>query len=264
MRTFFISLFIITGILSAKAQSADSLYLMPRPQSVKVNDGRFLFGTQFTIGVNGPVSDKLTAAVNRFYLQLGKLTGIYFPQEYITPADNNADAQLSVRFSKTVLADIGVDESYTLEVSSSKILLTATTDIGAMRGLETLYQLVMPSGTGYYCPAVNISDSPRFKWRGLMIDVARHFISFEVLKQNIDAMAIVKMNVLHLHLSDDEGFRVESKTYPKLQQFGSNGLYYTQEQIKELVAYAHDRGIIIVPEFDLPGHSTSILAAYPF
>jgi len=264
MRIIFISLLIFTGILSAGAQSPDSLYLMPRPQSVTIKDGRFLFTTQFTIGTNGPASVKLTAAVNMFYLQLGKRTGVYFPQEFITAADNNVDAQMSVSFGKTVLAQIGVDESYSLSVSPSKIVLTAATDIGAMRGLETLYQLVMPSGAGFYCQAVEISDSPRFKWRGLMIDVARHFIPFEVLKRNIDAMAIVKMNVLHLHLSDDEGFRLESKIYPKLQQLGSNGQYYSQEQIKELVSYAHDRGIIIVPEFDLPGHSTSILAAYPF
>jgi len=264
MRIIFTSLLIFTGILSAGAQTTDSLYLMPRPQSVKINDSRFLFTTQFTIGTQGPASRKLTAAVNRFYLQLGKRSGIYFPQEYITASDNNADAQLSVRYSKEVSPQIGVDESYSLSISSTKIALSAATDIGAIRGLETLYQLVAPSGQGYYCPAVEISDSPRFKWRGLMIDVARHFIPFEVLKRNIDAMAIVKMNVLHLHFSDDEGFRVESKTYPKLQKFGSNGQYYTQEQIKELVDYAHDRGIIIVPEFDLPGHCTSILAAYPF
>jgi len=264
MRTIFTVLILLTGILSVKSQSTDSLYLMPRPQSVRINDGRSVFTNQFAIGVNGPVSSKLTAAVDRFYLQLGKRTGIYFSQEFITATDNNADAKLSVSFSKAVLPAIGIDESYKLSVSTDKIILTANTDIGAMRGLETLYQLIMPYSGGYYCPVVEISDSPRFKWRGLMIDVARHFITFEVLKRNIDAMAIVKMNVLHLHLSDDEGFRVESKVYPKLQELGSNGNYYTQEQIKQLVSYAHDRGIIIVPEFDLPGHSTSILAAYPF
>ncbi len=264
MRTIFTALLIFTGILSAGAQSPDSLYLLPRPQSAKLNSGRFVFAPQFTVGVQGPGSAKLTAAVNRFYIQLGKRTGVYFPQEFITAADNNAGAQLTVKFDRSVLPQIGIDESYSLNISPTKISLTASTDIGAMRGLETLYQLVAPSGTGYYCPAGEISDSPRFKWRGLMIDVARHFIPFEVLKRNIDAMSIVKINVLHLHLSDDEGFRVESKVYPKLQELGSNGYYYTQEQIKELMNYAHDRGIIIVPEFDLPGHSTSILAAYPF
>jgi hexosaminidase len=264
MRTIFTALLIFTIIIPASAQTADSLYLMPRPQSTTIGAGRFLFSNKFTIGITGTVSTKLTAAVNRFYLQLGKRTAIYFPQEYITASDTKTVAQMIVRADKAVAAEIGADESYKLSISAGKISISAATDIGAMHGLETLYQLVMPSHDGYYCPCIEISDAPRFKWRGLMIDVARHFIPFEVLKRNIDAMAIVKMNVLHLHLSDDEGFRVESKVYPKLQEMGSNGFYYTQDQLKELVSYAHDRGIIIVPEFDLPGHCTSILAAYPF
>jgi hexosaminidase len=263
MRFIFIALLLFTGILSASAQGADSLYLMPRPQSVQLQNGRFIFSNQFTVGISGPESTKLNAAVNRFYVQAQKRTGIFFPQEYITAADNKTGAQLSIHFDKVVPPQVGMDESYKLTVSTQKISLTANTDIGALLGLETLYQLIMPYNGGYYCPAVEIADNPRFKWRGLMVDVARHFTTMEVLKRNIDAMAIVKMNVLHLHLSDDEGFRIESKVYPLLQQKGSNGMYYTQAQIKELVTYAHDRGIIIVPEFDLPGHSTSLLAAYP-
>ena len=265
MKRFVITL-LLTGcsIFFAMAQPIDTLNLLPRPQSTKISEGKFLFTTQFTIAIHGVASEKLTAAINRFYIQLGKRTGLYFPQEFITAADNKADAQLSVNCEEVASAQIGVDESYKLMVTAAKITLTAKTDIGAIRGLETLYQLVMPGHTGFFCPLVEISDAPRFKWRGLMIDVARHFIPFEVLKRNVDAMAIVKMNVLHLHLSDDEGFRIESKVYPKLQQLGSNGFYYTQDQIKELVSYAHARGIIIVPEFDLPGHCTSMLAAYPF
>jgi hexosaminidase len=97
----------------------------------------------------------------------------------------------------------------------------------------------------------------------LTIDVSRHFIPFEVLQRNVDAMAAVKLNVLHLHLSDDQGFRVESKKFPKLQEMGSDGLYYTQNQIRELIAYARDRGIRVIPEFDMPGHSTSWFVGYP-
>jgi hexosaminidase len=264
MRTILTALLIFTGILTVNAQTADSLYLMPQPQSVKLQTGRFIFTPQFTIGIEGPASQKLIAAANRFYQQAAKRTGIYFPQEYITAADNKAEAQLSIRYNKTIVPQIGMDESYKLSVTSSKIILTANTDIGALRGLETLYQLIMPFNSGYYSPVAEIADSPRFKWRGIMIDVARHFIPMDVLKRNIDAMAEVKMNVLHLHLSDDEGFRVESKVYPRLQQQGSNGLYYTQDEIKSMVAYAHSRGIIVIPEFDLPGHCTSILAGYPF
>ena len=247
-----------------KAQAPDSLLLMPRPQTVKINAGRLYFNAQFSIGIHGPGSTKLMATVNRFYQVLGKRTGIYFSQEFISNADNKPRSTLSVTYIKTEVPHIGMDESYTLEVTGIGITLNAATDIGAMRGLETLCQLITADGTGYYYPLVSVSDAPRFKWRGLMIDVARHFIPIDVLKRNINAMAEVKMNVLHLHLSDDEGFRVESKTYTLLQQKGSNGSYYTQEEIKGIVRYAHERGIIVVPEFDLPGHSTSILAAYPY
>jgi hexosaminidase len=112
-------------------------------------------------------------------------------------------------------------------------------------------------------PPVAIQDNPRFQWRGLMIDVSRHFIPVDVLKRNIEAMAAVKMNVLHLHLTDNEGFRVESKVFPQLHIKGSNGEYYTQAQIKELVAFAEEREIIIVPEFDMPGHTKSWFAGQP-
>jgi hexosaminidase len=112
-------------------------------------------------------------------------------------------------------------------------------------------------------PAVIIEDRPRFPWRGLLIDVARHFIPVDVLKRNLDGMEAVKFNVLHWHLSDDQGFRVESKKFPKLQQFASDGKYYTQAEIREVIGYARDRGIRVVPEFDMPGHTTSWFAAYP-
>ena len=246
------------------AQIPDSLLLMPRPQNIKLMTGKFYYDARFTVGIHGPESAKLLASVNRFYQFLGKRTNIYFQQEFITNTDDKPGTGLSVAYAKSVTPVIGMDESYSLEIGSTGISLRAATDIGAMRGLETLCQLITADAVGYYCPFASITDAPRFKWRGLMIDAARHFIPMDVLKRNIDAMFEVKMNVLHLHLSDDEGFRVESKTYPLLQQKGSNGSYYTQDEIKGMVRYAHERGIIVVPEFDLPGHSTSILAAYPY
>jgi hexosaminidase len=108
-----------------------------------------------------------------------------------------------------------------------------------------------------------VEDRPRFPWRGLMIDVSRHFIPLEVMKRNIDGMAAVKLNMLHLHLSDDEGFRVESRNAPKLQELASDGESYTQDQIRELLSYARERGIRVVPEFDIPGHAVSWLIAHP-
>jgi hexosaminidase len=109
----------------------------------------------------------------------------------------------------------------------------------------------------------DIQDHPRFPWRGLHLDVCRHWMPIEVVKRNLDGMAAVKLNVFHWHLSDDQGFRVESKRFPKLQQLGSDGLYYTQDQVREVIGYARDRGIRVVPEFDMPGHTTSWLVGYP-
>jgi hexosaminidase len=112
-------------------------------------------------------------------------------------------------------------------------------------------------------PCVTIEDQPRFAWRGLMMDVSRHFMPVEVVERNLDAMAAVKLNVLHWHLSDDQGFRVESRLHPRLQLMGSDGMYYTQAEIRRVVAYARDRGIRVVPEFDIPGHTASWFPGYP-
>jgi hexosaminidase len=155
------------------------------------------------------------------------------------------------------------DESYSLDVSDSKALLKAQTVVGALRGLETFLQLLEADRKGYFIPAVSIQDKPRFPWRGLLIDIARRFEPIEVIKRNLDAMAAVKLNVLHWHLTDDQGFRIECKRYPRLHEMGSDGLYYTHEQAREIIAYARDRGIRVMPEFDMPGHSTSWLVGHP-
>jgi hexosaminidase len=132
-----------------------------------------------------------------------------------------------------------------------------------MRGLETFVQLLESDKDGFYFPAVSISDQPRFVWRGLMIDSGRHFQPVEVMKRNLDAMAAVKLNVLHWHLTEDQGFRVETKKLPELYQKGSDGLFYTQDEIRDIIQYAADRGIRVVPEFDMPGHATSWLVSHP-
>jgi hexosaminidase len=124
-------------------------------------------------------------------------------------------------------------------------------------------QLVTSDATTHFIPEVVIDDKPRFPWRGLLVDVGRHFMPVEQVKKTLDGMAMVKLNVLHWHLSEDQGFRVESKRFPKLHQLGSDGEYYTQEQLRDVVAYARDRGIRVVPEFDMPGHSTAWFVGYP-
>ena len=132
-----------------------------------------------------------------------------------------------------------------------------------MHGLQTFLQLVDVSPDGFAAPSVTIQDKPRFPWRGLMIDSARHFTPLDVIKRNLDGMEAVKMNVFHWHLSENQGFRIESKKFPKLHELGSDGLYYTQDEVRDLIAYARDRGIRVVPEFDMPGHSTAWFVGHP-
>jgi len=158
---------------------------------------------------------------------------------------------------------LGEDESYTLEVSPAQVILRASTVLGALHGFETLLQLLQSDAAGWFFPEVKINDRPRFPWRGLMIDVVRHWQPMAVILRNLDGMALVKLNVLHLHLCDDQGFRIESHTCPRLHECGSDGRYFTHEQMREIIAYAAERGIRVVPEFDIPGHATSWLVGYP-
>jgi len=261
---------IITGVcllsgLVAKTQTASSLNLLPVPSNVEMHTGTFVLTENFTVAIHVTTSDTiLVKAVNRMYQTLNRRSGLYFKQKYISSKNNSDTASLQVTVDKAVLPSLNADESYVLTITNDRVAINAPTTMGALHGLQTLLQLLDKSQDGRsYFPAVTIKDAPRFSWRGLMIDVSRHFIPVDVLKRNIDAMATVKMNVLHWHLTDNEGFRVESKTFPQLQNKGSNGDFYTQAQIKDLISFAEERGIIIVPEFDMPGHTKSWFAGYP-
>ncbi|MDI1248406.1 MAG: family 20 glycosylhydrolase [Lacunisphaera sp.] len=158
---------------------------------------------------------------------------------------------------------LGEDESYRLEISAAGTVLRAATDLGALRGLATLEQLLVVDGAGAWLPVVKIADRPRFPWRGLMVDVCRHWLPPAVIRRTLDGMALAKFNVLHLHLADDQGFRFESRTHPRLHERGSDGHYFTQAQLREIVAAAAARSFRVVPEMDVPGHATAWLAAYP-
>lgn len=155
------------------------------------------------------------------------------------------------------------DERSTLRLSATGAEVEATTEVGVLRAFATLTQLAQSSNGGVALPRGEVTDAPRYAWRGLMVDVSRHFQSVAALRRQIDAMELVKLNVLHLHLSDNEGFRVESRRYPRLQAAASGGEYYTQAQLRALVAYAAERGVRVVPEIDLPGHSRALTTAYP-
>ena len=153
----------------------------------------------------------------------------------------------------------GDDESYELSVTPQRAILSSNTVLGALRGVETFLQLI----DGGRVPACHVRDKPRFPWRGLTLDVARHYLPLDAILRQIDAMAVVKLNVLHLHLTDDQAFRLETRCCPALHEKGSGGQFYTQEELRRIISHAAERGIRVIPEFDLPGHSTSWLAGYP-
>ena len=250
--------------IAIHAQRPATMDLMPVPRSLQPQNGAFAITSNLTFGVHTPAPDAiLLKAVNRFYQAIGRRTGLGFGQEYITAKDSSRSATVQVQVGTSLLPAVGVDESYALTVATDRIVLSAPTTAGALHGLQTLLQLVERQGNGYLVPNIVVADAPRFPWRGLMIDVSRHFIPIDVLQRNLDAMATVKMNVLHLHLTDDQGFRIESKVFPGLHGAGSHGDYYSQSQMRDLIDHARDRGITIVPEFDMPGHTKSWFAGHP-
>lgn len=231
---------------------------MPLPAAMSQGTGRLVIDGGFRVAVTGYREARLDRAVERLVARLSRQTGIPMPGGNGEPAlviECQGPGE-KVQTSREV-------ESYTLEVTGKQAKIAAQTPVGALRGIETFLQLVMPDASGFAAPAVRIDDKPRFPWRGLMIDSARHFLPVDVIERNLDGMAAVKLNVFHWHLSDNQGFRVESKRFPKLHELGSDGLYYTQDQIRHVIAYAQDRGIRVIPEFDMPGHATSWFVGYP-
>src|SRR5258708_5924054 len=243
----------------ASAQEQPRLNLMPWPANLQTGSGSLRIDSSFSVALTGHTEARLDRAAQRFLRQLSRQTAI--------PLSGRASAKpalsLHTDHASKEIQELGEDESYALSITADGAQIDASTPLGAMHGLQTFLQLVEVSPNGFAAPAVTIQDNPRFPWRGLMIDVARHFIPLDVLKRNLDGLEAVKMNVFHWHLSENQGFPVESKEFPKLHTLGSDGLYYTQDEIRDLIAYARDRGIRVVPEFDMPGHSTSWFVGHP-
>lgn len=234
---------------------------MPFPANVELDSGRYLIDSSFTISLKGNYDARLEKEATRFLRRLDRKTGSFFFQNKVK--GEQQDAALTIQVERPAKVQLHEDESYTLTIRSQNIELRAITDLGAIRGLETLLQLTDASKEGYFFPEARITDEPRFAWRGLMLDVARHYMPIGVIFRNLDAMAALKLNVLHLHLSDDQGFRFASDAFPKLTEIASDGNFYTREQLRKVVEYADQRGIRVIPEIDVPGHATAILAAYP-
>ena len=269
MRMLYMVAIIVTLAVSltTDAQETNSLHLMPWPASVKTtpNSPPLLIQPSFTVGLHDSSDRHLRQVVEIFLSDLRRHTGSTPLDFSVSNGNDVSAAKLAVSSDHPTkeVQELGEDESYTLEVTASGAQLRGTTTLGVMRGLQTFLQLVEVTPQGFAVPTVVIQDKPRFPWRGLMIDAGRHFMPVEVIERNLDGMAAVKMNVFHWHLSENQGFRVESKRFPKLQEMGSDGLFYTQEQVREVIAYAHDRGIRVIPEFDMPGHSTTWFVGYP-
>lgn len=258
-----VALAIVPAAAQQPTGSGDSYlhHLMPVPYSVKFGPGRLAIDRNFTMAATKFSDERLQHAMDRAVLRLKRRTGLTLLERPAAAA--SPTLAVKVDGPGMAVASLEEDETYSLALSPSQAELGAATAVGAIRGLETFLQLVDSDSTGFFLPVAQIQDQPRFRWRGLMIDVSRHFEPVEVIERNLDAMAAVKLNVFHWHLSDNQGFRVESRRFPKLQEEGSDGLFYTQEQVREVVRYALDRGIRVVPEFDMPAHATAWFVGYP-
>jgi hexosaminidase len=236
--------------------------LMPVPAKIQPRPGRLRIDQNFAfVQLTGYRDPKLEAAAARLVEGVARKTGIrmnppagYAPSPALIVNCDHASAPVQKAEE---------EESYRLTVTAEGARLDAPNPLGVLRGMQTFLQLVDLDATGFGVPAVQIEDHPRFAWRGLMLDAARHWMPLDAVMRTLDGMAAVKLNVLHWHLSDNQGFRIESRLFPKLQEMGSDGDYYTQAQVRGVIAYARARGVRVIPEFDMPGHSTAWFVGYP-
>ncbi len=259
----YILILLFSGFLANAQIKTTSLDLMPWPQKIEMKSGTFTLDKNFKVNIKGQPDTRIFEAATHFLRRLDGRTGLFLEQGFVTKENEFPTASLQINCAKAGKTGLYEDESYQLEIQSTGITINATSDLGAIHALETVLQLLQNNESSFYFPMVSITDFPRFTWRGLMIDAARHFQPVDVIKRNLDAMAAVKMNVFHWHLVDDQGWRIEMKKHPRFTELASDGDYYTQEEIKDIVKYADQRGIMVIPEIDVPGHATAILTAYP-
>lgn len=274
----------ITASLMAVCLSAscmaDGLSIIPRPVKLVEGNGQFTFGQVTTAWADAYEGDSIQSLLKSFEQEFTSTTGLAFK------ASKAAKAALQLRLNPSLKG-----ESYCLTVSKTNVIIEAARPVGFFYALQTLKQMLptravmagvsVEKGTSMTLPVVEIEDAPRFGWRGFMLDEGRHFFGKKAVKQVLDVMAAYKMNRFHWHLTDDQGWRVEIKKYPRLTTYGAwrntmtlswgntlpdgerYGGYYTQDDVREIVAYARERFIEIVPEVDIPGHSQAAVAVYP-
>ncbi|WP_293369057.1 family 20 glycosylhydrolase [Phenylobacterium sp.] len=230
--------------------------LMPQPKAVAFAPGALPLTAPFAATATGCPQPLISHAIARAQADIARQRSLADPFG-VGPA-----LTIHCRSADAGYQTAAAQEGYRLEVDAHGVRIDADGPAGALHALATLRQLAGIGTDPAAIPFVRVDDAPRFAWRGVMIDTARHFMSLAALKRQVDTMERVKLDVLHLHLSDNEGFRVESRLYPKLQA-AQHGEFYTQAEIRDLVAYAADRGVRIVPEFDVPAHTAAIASAYP-
>ena len=238
---------------------------IPKPTKVTSGGSSFRINDQSSI----VVSDNITGIGNYLKEKIQLASGISIPVE-----TSSKDGKTSISLSLDPIAKGVQNDGYVMDISESKLTILAITEAGLFNGVQTLNRLLplapLAPGEILEIPTGSIIDNPNFGYRGSMLDVSRHFFSVADVKRYIDLISMYKMNVLHLHLSDDQGWRIEIKSWPNLTAHGSQsevgggeGGFYTQEEYKEIVAYAGSRYITIIPEIDLPGHTNAALSSYP-
>ena len=229
---------------------------MPMPATISLAEGKLVIDGTFSVRVSGYSNPQLDDAVTQFTARVSRQTGI--------PITGGEHAVLTVecRSAAPDYPALGEDESYQLEITSDGARLSAPSVTGVLRGLQTFSQLITPDARSFFVPALHIEDRPRFPWRGLMLDVSRHWMPMSVVLRNLDAMAAVS-STSSIGICQTTKASASRATFPKLQQLGSDGIFYTQAEVRRVVDYARNLGIRVVPEFDIPGHTTCWLVGYP-
>lgn len=279
IKTNLLALFIL---VSSAVFAQKDITIIPKPANIEVKEGVFQFSKDTKIIVSNAAQKEIaTALMNKFKAATG------WQPEFSNkkPKSNYIEFKIDKNLNR---------DAYQLEVTSKSIVITAKENAGLIYGLETIRQLLpiaiesknQVANVNWTIPNVSIKDEPRFQWRGLMLDLSRHFFDKSYVIQTIDRLAMLKMNVLHLHLVDDQGWRIEIKKYPKLTEIGAwrvnqenviwnarltvdpnekgtYGGFLTQEELKEIVKYAATKNIQIIPEIEMPAHVSSAIAAYP-
>ncbi len=285
VKTLFAAVYVSLLTATAFAVGTDKLAIIPEPQKVETQSGSFQLTPKTTITFAGNEAEAQFLAAT-----LRRSTGFNLPVQPVSTRP--AKSEITFLIQTNLTGELGA-EGYELVVTKKSVTVQAPAPAGLFYGAQTLLQLLPPeifssnatAHVRWQIPCVKIADQPRFKWRGLMLDVSRHFYTRSEVETLLDVMALHKINTFHWHLVDDQGWRIEIKKYPKLTSVGAwrNGIgfgldpsqtgnygadkryggFYTQDDIREVVAYAEQRHITIIPEIEMPGHASAALLAYP-